>query len=85
MSSTLTKKHNKRCPIATSLWKTLDATYFHFKTDILSGRIIYSMDKRMAVNLVTISSERAIEVIALNKEGEKPEHSTMRCDLLPRN
>ena len=27
----------------------------------------------MAVNLVTISSERAIEVIALNKEGEKPE------------
>ena len=53
--------------------ETLDATYFHFKTDILSGRIIYSMDKRMAVNLVTISSERAIEVIALNKEGEKPE------------
>lgn len=53
--------------------ETLDATYFHFKTDILSGRIIYSMDKRMAVNLVTISSERAFEIIEQNKAGEKPE------------
>ena len=53
--------------------ETLDATYFHFKTDILSGRITYSMDKRMAVNLVTISAERAWEIIAQNKAGEKPE------------
>ena len=53
--------------------ETLDATYFHFKTDILSGRITYSMDKRMAVNLVTISAQRAWEIIAQNKAGDKPE------------
>lgn len=53
--------------------ETLDATFYHFKTDILSGRITYSTDKRMAVNLVTISSARAWEVIAQNKAGEKPE------------
>ena len=49
------------------------ATYFHFKTDILSGRITYSMDKRMAVNLVTISAQRAWEIIEQNKAGDKPE------------
>ena len=53
--------------------ETLDATYFHFKTDILSGRITYSMDKRMAVNLVTISAQRAWEIIEQNKAGDKPE------------
>ena len=31
------------------------------------------MDKRMAVNLVTISAERAWEIIAQNKAGDKPE------------
>ena len=40
--------------------ETLDATYFHFKTDILSGRITYSM-------------ERAWEIIEQNKAGDKPE------------
>ena len=60
-------------PDRSVLLETLDATYFHFKTDILSGRITYSMDKRMAVNLVTISAERAWEIIAQNKAGEKPE------------
>ena len=53
--------------------ETLDSTYFHFKTDILGGMITYSTDKRMAANLITISAERAWEVIHMNKDGEKPQ------------
>ena len=52
--------------------ETADATYFHFKTDIFRRLITYSTDKRMAVNLVTIDADRAFEVIAMNKAGEKP-------------
>ena len=51
--------------------ETIDATYFHFKTDIFGGQITYSTDKNMPVNLVTISAERAFEVIAINKTGAK--------------
>ena len=64
---------HKTLPDRNVTLETLDATYFHFKTDILSGRITYSMDKRMAVNLVTISAERAWEIVAQNKAGNKPE------------
>ena len=53
--------------------ETIDGTYYHFKADILSGQITYSTDKRMAANLVTISAERALEVIEMNRGGEKPE------------
>lgn len=52
--------------------ETADATYFYFKADILSGMVTYSTDKRLAANLVTISRERAFEVIRLNKQDEKP-------------
>ena len=52
--------------------ETADATYFHFKTDIFRRLITYSTDKRVAANLVTIDADRAFEVIALNKAGEKP-------------
>lgn len=52
--------------------ETADSTYFYFKADILSGMVTYSTDKRLAANLVTISRERAFEVIRLNKQGEKP-------------
>lgn len=51
--------------------ETLDATYFHFKTDILTGRMTYSTDKNQPVNLVTIPMQRVEEIIAVNKRGEK--------------
>ncbi|MDE5656842.1 MAG: hypothetical protein K2I19_07215, partial [Muribaculaceae bacterium] len=62
----------KRLPNKDIRLETADATYFHFKTDIFKREITYSTDKQMAVNLVTIDAERAFEVIALNKAGEKP-------------
>lgn len=52
--------------------ETADSTYFYFKADILAGLITYSTDKRLMANAVTISAERAFEVIQLNRAGEKP-------------
>jgi cell fate regulator YaaT (PSP1 superfamily) len=52
--------------------ETMDATYYHFKTDVFKGLIQYSTDKYAGYNLVTISSERAFEVMAMNKKGRKP-------------
>jgi len=52
--------------------ETADATYFHFKTDIFKREITYSTDKNIAANLVTISADRAFEIIEMNKAGEKP-------------
>jgi cell fate regulator YaaT (PSP1 superfamily) len=52
--------------------ETADATFYHFKSDILAGTVSYSTDKRMAANVTTISAERAFEIINMNKRGEKP-------------
>ena len=56
--------------------QTLDADYYHFKSDILAGLLTYSTDKRMAVNLETITIDRAHEIIEMNRRGEKPESLT---------
>lgn len=63
----------KRLPARDIVLETKDSTFFHFKTDIFKGEITYSTDKHIPANLVTISAERAFEVIALNQAGEKPE------------
>lgn len=63
--------------------ETLDNTYYCFKVDTLSGLITYSTDRRMAVNLVTITAERAHEVIALNAAGEKPESLLVEKEAAP--
>ena len=53
--------------------QSLEGDYYLFKSDILSGLVTYSTDKRIAANLVTITAERAKEIIAMNKAGEKPD------------
>ncbi|GHT72472.1 hypothetical protein AGMMS50262_01250 [Bacteroidia bacterium] len=52
--------------------ETLDATYYHFKTDVFKNQMQYSTDKHIVANVVTITTERAFEVINLNKKGQKP-------------
>lgn len=64
----------KKLPSREIILQTTDADYFHFKNDILAGQISYSTEKGIPVNLVTISAERAFEVIRMNKRGEKPEN-----------
>ena len=51
---------------------TEEGEHYFFKADVLSGMITYSSDKRLAANLVTISAERAHEILEMNKKGEKP-------------
>ena len=60
---------------------TNDSTYYHFKSDIFKKEITYSTDKHQPVNLVTISSIRAFEIIGLNKNGEKPATLLLEGDI----
>lgn len=53
--------------------ETASGTYYHFKTDIFKAMITYSTDKNIPANLVTISADRAKDVIRLNKKGQKPD------------
>ena len=63
----------KQLPSRKIILETQTNTYYHFKTDIFKKEIAYSTDKTLAVNLITISSERAFEVINLNRNGIKPD------------
>lgn len=62
----------KKLPSRDIILDTKDSSFYHFKTDILSGTMIYSTDKYIPANLVTISKERAFDVIRMNKNGQKP-------------
>lgn len=63
----------KRLPSREIVLETKDNTYYHFKTDIFKREITYSTDKSIAANLVTISAQRAFDIINMNKKGIKPE------------
>lgn len=52
--------------------ETTEGTYYHFKADILKSLVTYSSAPNMASNLITITAAQALQVIAMNKRGEKP-------------
>ncbi|MDH8701206.1 cell fate regulator YaaT (PSP1 superfamily) [Dysgonomonadaceae bacterium PH5-43] len=62
----------KRYPSREIPLETKDATFYHFKTDVFKNQIQYSTDKNFAANLVTLTAERAFEVLRMNKRGERP-------------
>ena len=62
----------RRLPSREIVLQTKDNDYHMFKSDILAGMVTYSTDKRMAANTVTISAARAMDIIDMNKRGEKP-------------
>lgn len=62
----------KKMPPREAVLETADGDYYFFKQDILAGIVTYSTDKRLAANLETITAERACEIIAMNKRGERP-------------
>ena len=74
---------SKKLPSREVPLETKDRTYFHFKTDILSGMITYSTDKQMPINAVTIPARRVFEIINMNKRGEKPD--SLEQNVLPRD
>ena len=53
--------------------ETKDATYYHFKTDIFKDQMTYSTDKNFPANTEIISSQRAYEIIQINRKGMKPD------------
>ena len=53
--------------------ETKDATYYYFKADALKREITYSAERNSLVNAVTLTAAQAFEIIALNKNGIKPD------------
>jgi cell fate regulator YaaT (PSP1 superfamily) len=66
-------EHGRKLPSREVVLQTQDSDYYYFKADILAGLVTYSTDRRSAVNLQTITGERAKEIIEMNRRGEKPE------------
>lgn len=64
----------RKLPSREIVLETRDSSYYHFKTDILSGMMTYSTDRNFAANLVVIPKDRVYEVIRINKQGGKPAH-----------
>ncbi len=64
---------SRKMPPKDARLETKDNTYYQFKADLFKREITYSTDKSAPANLVTIKADRAFEVIALNKNGVKPE------------
>ena len=69
---------SKKLPPRNVRLETADSTYYHFKTDVFKGEITFSTDKNFAANLVTLDPQRVFEIMALNKEGQKP--LTLKAD-----
>lgn len=52
--------------------ETRDATYYMFSSDPLKGEITYSTAQNMPVNLQVISVQEALDIIEMNRRGERP-------------
>ena len=63
---------SRKLPSKETVLQTQDADYYYFKADILAGLISYSTDKNIAANVETITSDRANQIIEMNRKGEKP-------------
>ncbi len=53
--------------------ETKEGTYYHVKTDVFKALVSYSTDPKVGANVVTIPACRAKKIIAMNKQGEKPD------------
>lgn len=53
--------------------ETKDNTYYYFKADALKREVIYSTERNAPVNTVILTAAEAFEIIALNKNGIKPD------------
>ena len=53
--------------------ETMDNTFYTFKTDVFKGLVSYSTSPNFGANVVTITAQRAKEIIAMNKKGLKPD------------
>lgn len=70
---------SRKLPGREMVLSTQDGDWYFFKADILSGMVSYSSDKHLAANITTITAERAMEIIAMNKQGENPVSLSKEC------
>ncbi|GAB6395494.1 MAG: hypothetical protein MdMp024_1806 [Bacteroidales bacterium] len=63
----------KQLPSREVVLETKDHTYYCNKTDIFKQEITFSTDKVFAANTVTISAQRAFDILIMNQKGIKPE------------
>lgn len=63
---------SRRLPSKEVVLQTQDSDYYLFKSDILAGIVTYSTDKKVPANLEVITARRALDVIEMNRQGEKP-------------
>lgn len=67
---------SRKLPQRDVVLSTKEGDWFLFKVDILRGRVSYSSDKHLAANITEIPAQRAVDIIAMNKKGEKPSSLT---------
>lgn len=60
--------------------ETKEALYHFFKADVLQKTITYSTAERYPEGLMTISVQRAFEIITMNKQGKKPDSIMFNSD-----
>ncbi|MBQ9558687.1 MAG: hypothetical protein IJV08_01715 [Bacteroidaceae bacterium] len=63
----------RRLPSRELTLESMEGEFYFFKADILSNMVTYSSDRRVAANLTTIPAKRALEIIEMNRRGEKPD------------
>lgn len=63
---------SRKLPSKEVVLQTQDNDYYLFKSDILAGIVTYSTDKKVPAYLEVVTARRALEVIEMNKRGEKP-------------
>ena len=51
--------------------ETVEGAYYFFKADVFKRQLTYSSDQNIPANLQVISVERAKEIMAVNRRGEK--------------
>ena len=61
----------KDFPSKEILLETVEGTYYFFKADVFKRQLTYSSDQNIPANLQVISVERAKEIMAINRRGEK--------------
>lgn len=63
----------KSLPRRDIVLETMAGAYHFFKPDILQRVVTYSTSPSYPQGLVTISAKRAFEIIAMNKQGKRPD------------
>ncbi len=53
--------------------ETMEGTAYHQKTDIFKRVMWYSYDQNSSVNITVVDIDRVKEIIAMNKNGQKPD------------